>query len=113
MDKPPYSDTADPAPGGTVADVSTPESPPPLAGPLALYIGARIALMAAIAGVLLLFHIPLFVALAVGIVLAFPLSLLLLRDLNHRATAALAARAAIRQAERDRLRARLRGDDPA
>ncbi|HEU5472003.1 MAG TPA: DUF4229 domain-containing protein [Actinophytocola sp.] len=78
---------------------------------LALYTLARIGLVAAVGGLLLLFGVPLLVSLAVAIVAGFPLGLLLFRGLNQRVTASLAARGAARSAERDRLRAQLRGAD--
>jgi hypothetical protein len=97
----------------------TPEAPgesqelPPLAGPLTLYVLARIVLILVVAGALAMFEVPLFLGLAVGVVLALPLSLLFLGELNHRVSAALAARSAVRKAEQERLRSRLRGDEPA
>jgi hypothetical protein len=77
---------------------------------LLLYTLVRVVLVAAVTGVLVLFDIPLLVAVAVGLVVAFPLSQLMFRGLNDRVTAGLAARGADRSAERDRLRAELRGD---
>jgi hypothetical protein len=41
---------------------------------------------------------------------AFPLSMVLLRGLNQRVTAGMAERGESRRAERERLRAELRGD---
>ncbi|CRK60176.1 POSSIBLE CONSERVED MEMBRANE PROTEIN [Alloactinosynnema sp. L-07] len=73
---------------------------------IALYTAARVAIVAAVTGALALFDIPLLVALAIGIVVGFPLGLLLFRGLNERVTAGLAER----YADRDRLRAELRGD---
>ncbi|WP_026425806.1 DUF4229 domain-containing protein [Actinokineospora inagensis] len=77
---------------------------------LALYTALRVVLVAAVAWVLVLFDIPLLVAVAVGLVAGFPLGVLLFRGLNSRITAGLAARHATRNAERDRLRAQLRGE---
>ncbi|GGS22346.1 MULTISPECIES: DUF4229 domain-containing protein [Actinokineospora] len=79
---------------------------------IALYTFARIALVAAVTTVLLLFDVPLLVSLAVAVVVGFPLGLLLFRGLNARVTEGLAKRGEKRQSERDRLRAQLRGEDP-
>lgn len=79
---------------------------------LALYSAARIGLVAVVTAVLVLFDVPLLVSLAIAIVAGFPLGLLLFRGLNRRVTLGLAARGARRNAERDRLRAQLRGEDP-
>jgi hypothetical protein len=78
---------------------------------IALYTAARLALVAVVTAVLVLFKIPLLVALAVAVVVAFPLSMLLLRGLNQRVTAAMAVRGEARRAERDKLRAQLRGEE--
>jgi hypothetical protein len=78
---------------------------------LILYTLARFGLLAAITGILLLFKVPLLVALAVAVVAGFPLGILLLRPLNRRVTEGLAARGAAKYAERERLRAQLRGDE--
>jgi uncharacterized protein DUF4229 len=64
-----------------------------------------------VTGILLLFKVPLLVALAVAVVAGFPLGLLLFRPLNRRVTEGLAARGAAKYAERERLRAQLRGDE--
>lgn len=79
---------------------------------LALYLLVRLALVAAVAGVLLLFDVPLLIALAVGVVLGFPLAMVLFRGLGHRVAEGLAAKGAAREAERERLRAQLRGESP-
>ncbi|HEX2131845.1 MAG TPA: DUF4229 domain-containing protein, partial [Actinophytocola sp.] len=60
---------------------------------------------------LMVFEVPLLVSLAVAVVVGFPLGLLLFRDLNRRVTAGLAKRGETRDAERDRLRAQLRGEE--
>jgi len=73
---------------------------------IALYTGARIGLLALIAFLLTLAHVPLLIAIAVGLVLAWPLSLVLLRGLNARIAAALTER----RAERLKMRAELRGE---
>ncbi|TCO65250.1 DUF4229 domain-containing protein [Actinocrispum wychmicini] len=78
---------------------------------IVLYTAARLGLVAVVAAVLVLFKIPLLVALAVAVVTAFPLSLLLLRGLNQRVTNAMNERSDARRAERARLRAQLRGEE--
>jgi hypothetical protein len=78
---------------------------------LALYTAARLALVAAVTVLLLVFGVPLLVGIAIALVVGFPLGLLLFRDLNGRVTAGLAARGAAKHAERERLRAQLRGED--
>jgi hypothetical protein len=77
---------------------------------LALYTLARIGLLAVVTGLLLLFGVPVPVSLAVAVVVGFPLGILLFRGLNQRVTTGLAERGAARHAERQRLRARLRGE---
>jgi uncharacterized protein DUF4229 len=78
---------------------------------LALYTVARLALVAAVTMLLVLFKVPLLVSIAIALVLGFPLGLLLFRNLNNRVTAGLAARGATKYAERERLRAQLRGEE--
>jgi len=82
-----------------------------IAATLALYTLARIALLAVIAGLLLLAGTPLIIALLVALIVALPLSMLLFRQLRARLDAALAASRARRAQEREALRAGLRGDD--
>lgn len=77
---------------------------------LTLYTLGRIALVAAVMALLVLFDVPLLVAAAVAVVVALPLGMLVFRTLNHRVTAALADRGEDRRVARDRLRAELRGD---
>ena len=79
---------------------------------LTLYTLGRIALIAAVTVLLVLFQVPLLVAIAVAIVVGFPLGLLVFRGLNHRVTAALAERGKDRMNARERLRAELRGEQP-
>lgn len=82
-----------------------------LARDLTLYSLGRLALIAAVTVVLLLFDVPLLPALAVAVVVGFPLGLLVFRGLNNRVTAGLAERGAERAQTRDRLRRELRGDE--
>jgi hypothetical protein len=77
---------------------------------IALYTAARIGIVAVITALLVLAKIPLLVSLAVAVVVALPLSMLLLRGLNQRVTAGFAVRGEARRAERDKLRAELRGE---
>jgi hypothetical protein len=80
---------------------------------LALYTLARAALLAVIAGLLVLAGTPLVIAVLVALIVALPLSMLLFRGLRARLDGALAASRARRVAERAALRARLRGDGDA
>jgi cell division septum initiation protein DivIVA len=98
------------------ADVAEPAQDRERAGNLArdltLYVGARVLMIAIVAAVLVLaVGVPLLVSLAVAVVVALPLSLVLLRGLNSQVSRELAHRGAGRRAERDRLRAQLRGAD--
>lgn len=79
---------------------------------LTLYTLGRLALVGAVTVVLVLLDVPLLVALAVAVVVGFPLGLIVFRSLNNRVTAGLAERGATRAETRDRLRAELRGDEP-
>src|SRR5688572_22301701 len=87
----------------------TASAPPPLAGALALYTLARLALVGVVAGLLVLAGVPLVIAVLVGLIVALPLAMVLFRPLRARLDSALAARAA----ERAALRARLRGEQTA
>lgn len=73
---------------------------------IALYTAARIGLLVVIAFLLTLVNVPLLIAIAVGLVLAWPLSMVLLRGLNARIAAAMTER----RAERLKMRAELRGE---
>jgi hypothetical protein len=84
---------------------------PGLAGTVALYTAARLALLAVVAGALVLAGVPLVVAVLVGLIVALPLSMVLFRGLRARLDAALAEAGERRAGERAALRARLRGDD--
>lgn len=84
---------------------------PGLAVTVLLYVLARIGLVAVVAGVLVIAGVPLLLAVLIGLIVALPLSMVLFRGLRGRLDAALAATGARRSAERDALRARLRGDD--
>jgi uncharacterized membrane protein len=78
---------------------------------VALYSAARLALLALITLLLVLAGIPLLVSLLLAVVVALPLSMVLLGSLRARVNAGLAVVAARRQTERDRLRRQLRGEE--
>jgi uncharacterized membrane protein len=82
-----------------------------LARDVTLYVLARLGLVAVVTGALMLFQVPLLPALAVGVVVALPASLFLFKGLRQRVAVGLNERQATRQAERDKLRAELRGDE--
>jgi hypothetical protein len=84
---------------------------PGVAATLALYTLARLALLAVIAGLLLLAGTPLVIALLVALIVALPLSMLVFRGLRARLDTALAVSRARRAQEREALRAGLRGDE--
>ncbi|BBX75000.1 DUF4229 domain-containing protein [Mycobacterium shinjukuense] len=74
---------------------------------LVVVVSAAIYGVARLAGVT---EFPLVVALLFALIIAMPLGIWLLRPLRLRATAALAVAGERRRAERERLRARLRGE---
>lgn len=88
-----------------------------MARDVAVYMGARLLLAAVLAAVvfgvghLLNPGFPITVAVLFAIVLAFPLGIWVFAPLRRRATASIAAFDERRRTERDRLRARLRGDE--
>jgi len=86
-----------------------PLRPPTLARDVALYSAARLALVAFLTLPLLLAGVPLLVSLLIAVVVALPLSIVLLGSLRARVNAGLAMVGARRRAERDRLRRELRG----
>ncbi len=90
-----------------------PQNPPTgraLARDVALYSAARLALVTVTALLLLVAGVPLLVSALLAVVLALPLSMLLLGSLRVRVNAGLAVVAERRKAERDRLRQQLHGD---
>src|SRR5262245_47539918 len=88
-------------------------APPGLAATVALYTLARIGLVAAVAAVLVTLGVPLALAVLVGLIVALPLSMVAFRGLRARLDEALSTAQERRSAEREALRARLRGDaDP-
>jgi hypothetical protein len=86
---------------------------PSLVGPLVAYTAARLGIVAVVAGLLLVAGVPLLLALLIGVIAALPLSTVLLRGLRGRLDASMAVVRERRAAEREVLRARLRGDDPS
>jgi UPF0716 family protein affecting phage T7 exclusion len=105
-------DTPTPASDEARARVPGPGSGPGLPAVVGLYALARLALVAAIAGLLILAGTPGLVAVLVGLVVALPLSMFVFRGLRTRLDAALAEAGSRRAAERAALRAGLRGDEP-
>ena len=97
--------------------VPAPASRASLARDVAVYSAARlllvVALTAAVLGVAAVAGVggPLVVAVLLALVLALPLSRLLLGSLRRRVDRGVAEVGAARRAERERLRARLRGDE--
>lgn len=85
-----------------------PPSGPTLVRDVALYSAARLALVAVTASLVLLAGVPLVVSLLLAVVVALPLSMVLLGSLRARVTAGLAVVSARRRDERDRLRRQLR-----
>ena len=84
---------------------------PGLARDVALYSAARLALVAVMALLLLLAGVPLLVSLLLAVVVALPLSMVLLSSLRARVNAGLAVVGARHRAERDQLRRQLRGEE--
>lgn len=77
---------------------------------IALYTLARLGLVAAVTTALLLFRVPLLVAVAVAVVAVMPLSLLLFSGLRRRVAAGVAERTEARRARRAELESQLRGE---
>ena len=74
------------------------------------YVGARLLVVAIIAGVLTLVGLPLLLSLLIAVVVALPLSLVLFRGLRARLAREADAATAERRGRREQLRAELRGD---
>lgn len=94
--------------------IVAPQIPPTgsvLARDVALYSAARLTLVALTALLLLLAGVPLLVSVLIAVVVALPLSMVLLRSLRSRVNAGLAVVAQRRKAERDRLRRQLHGEE--
>ena len=86
--------------------------PPGLAATIWLYTLVRIAMVALVAGLLVLAGVPLLIAVLAGLIVALPLSMVLFRGLRARLDEALAQARERRSGERAALRGRLRGDPP-
>jgi hypothetical protein len=87
-----------------------------LVATVALYTLARLVLVAIVAVLLALAGVPVVLAVLIGLIVALPLSMVLFRGLRNRLDTAIAVVRERRGAEREALRARLRGDgeaDPA
>ncbi|NMH99710.1 DUF4229 domain-containing protein [Pseudonocardia acidicola] len=102
------TDSALTPPGPTGAG---PGRQPGLGMTLALYTLARLGLLAVLTAVLALAGIPFLLALLLALIVALPLSLVLFRGLRRRLDGALAVARERRAAEREALRARLRGEE--
>ncbi|MGH3907207.1 MAG: DUF4229 domain-containing protein [Pseudonocardiaceae bacterium] len=92
-----------------VAPQQTPPSGSTLARDIVLYSLARLALVALLAVLLVLAEVPVLVSVLLALVVALPLSWVLLRPLRLRVAGGLSVAGARRRAERDRLREQLRG----
>ena len=96
-----------------ISVVVAPHNPPTgrtLARDIALYSVARLALVTVAALLLFLAGVPLLVSALLAMVLALPLSMLLLGRLRGRVNTGLAVVAERRKVERDRLRQQLHGE---
>lgn len=82
-----------------------------LGSAVARYGLARAGLVAALTALLVLAKVPVLAALPVALVVAFPLSWLVLKPLRQDLNLALADAGRRRRAQKARLRAQLRGDD--
>ncbi|MGH3701211.1 MAG: DUF4229 domain-containing protein [Pseudonocardiaceae bacterium] len=87
-----------------------PPTGPALTRDVVLYSAARLALVAVTTALLVLASVPLLVSILLAVVVALPLSMVLLGSLRARVNAGLAVVSARRRAERDRLRRQLRGE---
>jgi hypothetical protein len=86
--------------------------PPGLAATIWLYALVRVAMVALVAGLLVLAGVPLLIAVLAGLIVALPLSMVLFRGLRARLDEALAQARERRSGERAALRGRLRGGPP-
>lgn len=82
-----------------------------LARDVALYSAARLALVAPTALLLLWAGVPLLVSILIAVVVALPLSMVLLGTLRARVNSGLAAVAQGRKVERERLRRQLHDEE--
>lgn len=103
-----------------MAEHSTPEGrtdaaavPPRIGLWLMIYTVGRIGIMLAAVLILLLVGLPTFPALLFGVLLSMPIAYVVLRPSRNRLTEGLATRSAARREAKERLRARLEGDEAA
>jgi Protein of unknown function (DUF4229) len=89
----------------------TPPTGRTLARDVTLYTVARLAMVAVVSALLVLAGVPLLVSILLALVVALPLSMLLLGSLRSRVNAGLAVARVRRKAERERLRRQLRGEE--
>ena len=94
-------------PGGTTAQ----SDPPKLLPWFLLYTLGRLAIAAALIGLLWLLGLPGTPGFLFGVLLAMPVSFLAQRPVRDRLTEALAARSVARRAAKENLRARLAGGE--
>ncbi|MDQ2883429.1 MAG: DUF4229 domain-containing protein [Actinomycetota bacterium] len=90
-----------------------PQNPPTgrtVARDIALYSAARLGMVTVAALLLFLAGVPLLVSALLAVVLALPLSMLLLGSLRARVNSGLAVVAGRRKAEREQLRRQLDGE---
>lgn len=103
--------------GAPAPAVPTPGAGRRLAVDLAVFTGARIALVIALAGGIYLLgravgiDVPILVAAFFAVVIALPLGMLLFKGLRDRVNVGIATVDAGRKAQRENLTSRLRGDD--
>jgi Protein of unknown function (DUF4229) len=101
--------TPEPTSPGAPGTSARPTQSRSLATVLGLYTLARIALLAGIAGLLVLAGAPLILAVLVGLIVALPLSMLVFKGLRAQLDTALEVTRRRRTREREALRAQLRG----
>ena len=103
-------------------DVPAPGAPTPDGGPgsfgrvavaVGLYVGARLLVVAVVAGILVAVGMPLLLGLLVALVVSLPVSLIAFRGLRARLNREIEALTADRRERHEQLRAELRGDADA
>jgi hypothetical protein len=105
--------TSEPTSPGAPGSSAPAVRPRSIAAVLGMYTLARLALLAAIAGLLVLAGAPLILAVLVGLIVALPLSMLVFKRLRGQLDAVLDEARQRRSRERAALRARLRGEPDA
>jgi hypothetical protein len=103
--------TPDSAPSVSPEPSQEPAGVPRIGVLLLLYTLARIGITVALLGLLWVAGVPLLPALLFVVLLQLPVAYLLLRPLRTRLTEALAVRGAARREAKERLRARLEGEE--